>query len=117
MAISRNRLRQSDWLLWRMASEHHCCFCAKLLFHGMDKKRMNITIHHLKGNIHTDNREKVAPITNQLFAHSACHKAYHQLERLLNRGKNADQERFDRMTFNIIKELNAIRLRQSAYAG
>ena len=82
---------------------------------GFDKKKLNITVHHLEGSIHTDNRSEAAPVDSQLFAHCACHKAYHQMERLAARGKNIDIGRFDRMEANVLREVNRINFSKKFY--
>lgn len=104
-----NRLRQMDWLMWRMLSEHRCCFCAQLLLEGYDPKKVNVTVHHLKGSVHTDNRDEPCPVDEQLFAHSSCHRAYHHMERMKERGMNIDVRRFRVMERNIKREVSRIR--------
>ena len=99
-----NKTRQLDWLMWRMMSEHKCAFCAKLLLDGYDSKKVNVTVHHLEGSIHTDDRSAPAPIVDQVFAHSSCHRAYHHMERMLRDGKNVDKVRFRSMEKNVAKE-------------
>jgi len=99
-----NRTRQLDWLMWRMMSEHKCCFCAELLLTGYDPKKVNVTVHHLEGSIHTDDRSEPAPIAEQVFAHSSCHRAYHHMERMIADGKNVDMKRFKKMEKNVARE-------------
>jgi hypothetical protein len=96
-----NRLRQYDWIMWRVVSEIKCCFCNELLFEGFDKKRVNVTVHHLKGSMTTDDRSKPAPIAEQLFAHSVCHRGYHHMERMKEKGQNIDSKRFAVMERNV----------------
>lgn len=104
-----NRVRQQDWLLWRMMSEHKCCMCGDLLIEGYNKKEVNVTVHHLEGSIHTDDRSVACPdIDSQLFAHSSCHRAYHHMERMANRGHNIDKVRFRSMERNIKREVKRI---------
>lgn len=110
-----NRLRQLDWMMWRMMSEQRCCFCAKLLFDGYDSKKCNITVHHLEGNVHTDDRSKAAPIEKQLFAHSSCHRAFHHMERMKADGKNVDKERFTTMQQNVKREVARIKVSKKFY--
>ena len=91
-------IRQARWFVWRLASEKGCCFCGKILFHGMDLKHMNnITIHHIEGDYHADDYTKPAPVSKMLFAHSACHKAYHLLDRMREQGKKIDRKRLAEM--------------------
>ncbi len=104
-----NRIRQMDWLLHRLMSEHNCCFCGELLIVGYDRKQVNITVHHLEGSIHEDPpRDEPLPVDEQLFAHSSCHKAYHHMERMAVRGHNIDKVRFRSMERNIKREVKRI---------
>lgn len=105
-----NKVRQLEWLVWRMASEHRCCFCAESLFSGLaDSKKLNITVHHLAGSIHTDDRSEPAPVSEQLFAHGNCHKAYHHMERMIDRNMNVDVQRFKQMEKNVARETKRLR--------
>jgi hypothetical protein len=104
-----NRIRQLDWLMWRMLSEHKCCMCAELLLEGYEPKKVNVTVHHLEGSIQTDDRTKPCPVDSQLFSHSSCHRAYHHMERMIERGHNVDKIRFRTMEKNIKKEVKRIR--------
>lgn len=98
-----NRVRQLDWLMWRMLSEHKCCFCGELLFEEYDPKKVNITIHHLEGDVSSDDRMKPCPIDKQLYAHCECHKAFHQMERLFNKNRDIDKKRFATMNREVKK--------------
>jgi hypothetical protein len=92
------KIRQLDWLMWRFLSEQKCCFCDAVLFEGTDTKTYNnVTIHHLEGSRSEDNLDEQAPIDKMLFAHSACHKAYHLMERHLEKGYAIDHDRFKAM--------------------
>jgi UDP-N-acetylglucosamine 2-epimerase len=82
---------------------------------GFDKKKLNITVHHLEGSIRTDNRTKPAPVESQLYAHCACHKAYHQIERLILKGRNVDTSRFAAMEANVLREVNRIKFSKKFY--
>jgi hypothetical protein len=104
-----NRVRQLEWLVWRMASEHKCCFCGELLFSGLaDPKKLNITVHHINGSVHTDDRSVPSPIDEQLLAHGNCHKAYHHMERMIDRGMNVDKVRFRFMEKTVNRELTRL---------
>ena len=50
-----------------------------------------------------------APVTEQLMAHSACHKAYHHMERMLADEKNVDKKRFKQMEKNVAKEVRRLK--------
>lgn len=92
------KVRQLDWLMWRFLSEQRCCFCNEVLYHDCDTKTYNnVTIHHLEGSRATDDFNEAAPIDEMLFAHSACHKAFHMMERHQEKGWNIDERRFTTM--------------------
>jgi hypothetical protein len=92
----------------RMLSEHKCCFCGELLIEGYDPKKVNVTVHHLEGSIHMDDRTKPCPVDEQLFAHSSCHRAYHHMERMIDKGHNVDMKRFREMERQIKREVKRI---------
>lgn len=101
-----NRVRQLEWLVWRMASEHSCCFCGESLFSGLaNPKKLDITVHHISGSVHTDDRSVPSPISEQVFAHGSCHKAYHHMERMIERGMNVNKARFRFMEKTLNREL------------
>lgn len=104
-----NRIRQFNWLMWRVVSEINCCFCGKLLYEGFDEKKVNVTIHHIKGSISTDDRSKPAPLAEQLFAHSSCHRGYHHMERMLEKGHEIDVKRFAQMNRNVKKSITKMK--------
>jgi len=104
-----NRLRQLDWLMWRLLSEHNCCFCGEKLLEGYQPKKVNVTVHHLEGSIHTDDRSELCPVDEQLLAHCSCHRAYHHMDRMAERGANIDKKRFKLMEKNIKKEVRRIK--------
>lgn len=104
-----NTIRQQRWLIWRLISEHRCCFCNELLFEGYDPKKINVTIHHVAGAIETDDYTRPSPVEDQLFAHCSCHKAYSQMERLKEKGCNIDRKRFAFFERNVQKAIKRVK--------